>query len=99
MQVKGAGEWRGQPHPEVPGPDANVLGPWRFSITRRGSEAGQAPQGSLVPKYLNGLKWHSESPLWFRTFGIPSEIPILKNAYKQSLRDTAFEVCGKPVLH
>ena len=79
MQVKGAGGWRGQPLEKCLVLMQTYLGPGDSpSPAEEQGEAGQAPQGSLVSKYLSGLKCHSESPLWFRRFGIPSEIPILK---------------------
>lgn len=69
----GDGAW------EVPGPIANILGAGGSPSTQRvGGEAGQAPQDLLLPKYLTGLKWLHESLFWFKTFGIPSGIPLLK---------------------
>lgn len=70
----GAGHWR-----EVSGPNANTLGAGSSpSPTEGQGETGQAPQALLFPKYFSSLKCHHESPLWFKMFGIPYGILLLK---------------------
>lgn len=75
---------------EVPGPNANILKAGGCLSPRGPGEEGWAPQDLLVPKYLTSLKWHHESPLWFKTFSIHSPWHTYIKMYTKNLKDSQF---------